>query len=469
MSDFDDRLRAWGAAESAAVGPHPPLSLVRRRRWQPFVVAAAVAALVGAVAVVAAERPGTAPVLSAAAVPWADLPPGPDVAPTAPPTAAPTAPPCRPDDLAARFGGNDGLTGGQLLRYVVLTSRSRARCLLDAEVTSMTAVRGGVRQRLSLSRSHDGFGPSPGVLQEGNGGLLVLSYNISCGGDPSHVALTRTYTDVQLTLGGVVLPVAAGDLEGGKLSFCSADVSTTRAGVEAQPEPPLPPDPRADLTPSVTAPNSVRAGSVLLYTVALSNNTGSTIALDRCPNFLQTLAAAKDVHALNCRAADPIPAGGQESFAMQFRVPANTVNGPATLRWSLALGLGARAPASADVVVTGGEEPVVTTANGPQCTPASTTAPCPAGMEPGTAYSYVLETHCGIVELYADGLRWVVDDGQQASDGSGNPPPGIDNPFDAGTAVLRKPGVRLEWTSRSGRLFSFHPRTSSDPRLSLCD
>ena len=83
-------------------------------------------------------------------------------------------------------------------------------------------------------------------------------------------------------------------------------------------------------------------------------------------------------------------------------------------------------------------------------------------------YGLTVETHCGIRELYADAQRWVADAGQVLDDGSDNPPTGIDNPFDTGTVTLQKPGIRIEWRSHGGRLFTFHPRTSADPPLQIC-
>lgn len=68
-------------------------------------------------------------------------------------------------------------------------------------------------------------------------------------------------------------------------------------------------------------------------------------------------------------------------------------------------------------------------ANGPPKRAALKMPPYAAGAEAGETYDYVLYTHCGIMWTRIDGVWWET---QPLDDGSGNPPPGWSNPFDAG-------------------------------------
>jgi len=56
----------------------------------------------------------------------------------------------------------------------------------------------------------------------------------------------------------------------------------------------------------------------------------------------------------------------------------------------------------------------------------------PAGpVTIGVRYLYVLRTHCGILDAYFAGRLWRAN--PPLSDGSGNPPPGWENPESLGT------------------------------------
>lgn len=226
------------------------------------------------------------------------------------------------------------------------------------------------------------------------------------------------------------------------------------------------PDPRTGLVASLSVPAAAQAGEVLHYRVTLSNPTASDVPLEPCPDFLQTFGVhVKEPHALNCAAARPVPAGGSETFAMELVVPTAPSSRKTVLTWILQLGQDLPVPAFAEVLVTDG--PVLGDDRA-TCTPATREVPC-SSMAPGVDYPFTLETHCGIHQLYADDRLWVSDAGQVLDDGSDNPPPGIDSPFDAGSVTLLKPTVELRWVSRRGNVFTFHPLTTADPVLQPCD
>ena len=68
------------------------------------------------------------------------------------------------------------------------------------------------------------------------------------------------------------------------------------------------------------------------------------------------------------------------------------------------------------------------------------------------ARPFTLYTHCGVLSAWIDGELWLAD--PPLTDGSGNPPPGWDNPTDRGT--LRKLSRnRAVFRSRSGKIAYF--------------
>ena len=103
---------------------------------------------------------------------------------------------------------------------------------------------------------------------------------------------------------------------------------------------PVATSPLAALTGSVSVTGAVSAGSVLDYTVTLTNPTANSIALLPCPSYTQELYAdgTKVAYSvlLNCAAAgSQLAAGASVSFDMQLQIPGNLPPGPVKLSWSL--------------------------------------------------------------------------------------------------------------------------------------
>ena len=86
-------------------------------------------------------------------------------------------------------------------------------------------------------------------------------------------------------------------------------------------------------------PDGFRAGNVLRYTVTLSNPTKTTVRLDPCPGYSESLYASGLVvrrsFALNCRSVHAIPTHGQVEYAMQLSVPRRAKPGNAKFLWEL--------------------------------------------------------------------------------------------------------------------------------------
>jgi hypothetical protein len=468
MSDFEDRLRSWGTAEAAATGPAPAFRGRPNRRWLPAAAAAAVVLVVGGVAAAVvgagddrAVRP-TSSLPPAGVVPWADLAAGPVVTQAPSPTPPVSAPDCVGHDLSLQLGGGDGLTGGQILQQVVV-STSRA-CHLDAPVTAMSGVVSGNRVDFPVGQDHFPGG-SHGVITPRSPGSLNLSFNLVCDGEQP-VPPTRGVTGVRLTLLGSVLDVApggrlgAGHRDPGTLSFCSRTVGVTRAEA-APPIPSYLPLPLAALVATIQAPSTAKAGADLDYLVTLTNPTSTAIPLEPCPSYVESTDHAKGVHRLNCEQAHAVPASGSETFAMRLHLDDDTLSGSTHLVWGLNLVVEGRAPATAitELTVVDGQDPF---AGHVACTPSSTELPCVAGMESGRVYPYELYTHCGLRSLYADGRSWVPD--RRVDTGSGNAPSGYDNPMDPGFVTLMKPEL-LQYESRQHARSTWVP---GGPPTELC-
>ena len=93
----------------------------------------------------------------------------------------------------------------------------------------------------------------------------------------------------------------------------------------------------------------------------------------------------------------------------------------------------------------------------------SRAAPSPPGPTP--VVSFTLLTHCGIDELQLDG-RWYERVGGRLDDGSGNPPPGWDNPQQTGR--LERSGDDVVFTDSQGHRVTFQPRPGATAPKQMC-
>jgi hypothetical protein len=92
------------------------------------------------------------------------------------------------------------------------------------------------------------------------------------------------------------------------------------------------------------------------------------------------------------------------------------------------------------------------------CGPDLQQLPCGSGVVQGAPYTFQLLTHCGIEYAYFDGRYWAAD--PTLSDGSGNPPAGLDNPVARGTMTLEGDDTAV-FRADSGREARFRPAPES--------
>jgi hypothetical protein len=94
-------------------------------------------------------------------------------------------------------------------------------------------------------------------------------------------------------------------------------------------------DPLAHLTGKVDAPEQLTPGTVLKYSVTITNPTNEDIALKPCPSYTEGLKGFEgETYQLNCEAATSTPAETSVVFEMQYLVPAEA-RGDSDLGWIL--------------------------------------------------------------------------------------------------------------------------------------
>jgi hypothetical protein len=122
------------------------------------------------------------------------------------------------------------------------------------------------------------------------------------------------------------------------LQMCAPAIVTVAGDETAAPPPVVDHQPLNDLVATIHAPVSAERGSVLHYSVTLTNPTSTTISFDTCPSYVEVAAAgSKGTYQLNCSRAASIGPGQHEVFQMELRISADASVGPTQLSWTLAL------------------------------------------------------------------------------------------------------------------------------------
>jgi hypothetical protein len=109
-----------------------------------------------------------------------------------------------------------------------------------------------------------------------------------------------------------------------------------------------PVSPTLPVRAAVTAPATARAGSVLAYTVTLTNTSAKAVRLSPCPAYTETALPSGTPlrYRLNCTPVTALQPSRAVRFAMRLALPADP--GTVTVRWTLAGG----PTATAHVVLT---------------------------------------------------------------------------------------------------------------------
>lgn len=263
-------------------------------------------------------------------MPWVNRPLPLYVIPEPTPIRYPTsAPPCR----AAQLRVSQGRTGvglGNQLEELVFTNIGATPCLLRGYPT----IRAGNGRVLHPQHGGTYFGLlTPADLQPRGHVFLDVATSRGCDGGRKPAA---RYTDLFFTL------PRGGTVRGGRRTsiteYCGLSMSEFGLALRyAQPRAAL--GTVGTLHVRMQLPLSVRAGTVIRYTVTLSNPGPKAIALRPCPGYTEGLFASglalRRSFALNCQAVQTIAAGGHVRYAMRLSVPRRARAATAKIGWNL--------------------------------------------------------------------------------------------------------------------------------------
>jgi Protein of unknown function (DUF4232) len=289
---------------------------------------------------------------SAGIVPWVDAPAPAFVEPTASPYPA-DARPCRQQDLAVKVGPGGAALGNYNLP-VSFVNVSNTACLLAGSPTIAGLTAAGTLVPLNASEGSYFGDPGP-TANMGPGGVTVLNISGADACDEILAGAHKVYPTLRLDLasGGSI------DIPGGGFdTICGVSVSAFGVPADAQSAAGPPPSP---LTAAISAPATAAPGAVLEFTVTLTNQTATDVALEPCPAYEEFIgsgdttwvATIRDYY-LNCATASTIPAGGALTFAMRLALPANQPAGMAKFGWDIQGGAGPWAGAPLQVRPVGG-------------------------------------------------------------------------------------------------------------------
>jgi hypothetical protein len=291
-------------------------------------------------------------------VPWLPLPDGhrypqaPQPSPSLPVPVPAGTPPCRAVQLEG-VGSIGGAAAGNVNYPLVLRNRSASACFLEgyADVSVLDAAGGALAQAAGGSGRGTFFDDPPvlPVMMEPGTAALSATAGPPASTDPGQARMNLQWYDCRrpqaaslllgLPAGGARLAILF-PLQAAYSPACDSPGHTTTAGLL-----------RGPLSPSglgwtsngltvpvsIVAPASVRAGSILRYTVTLTDRSAEAYVLSPCPDYNEFLGAKEVVasYQLNCAPVGVIPAGGTATFEMRFAVPATVVPGTKRLAWAL--------------------------------------------------------------------------------------------------------------------------------------
>jgi hypothetical protein len=243
-----------------------------------------------------------------------------------------TAPPCRATQIrAAKLRSGVGL--GNVLEEFGFTNVGSAGCLLRG-FPQVAGTVGGVLRTVAVRRSPSGtyFGAlQPADMAPGGRVLLDLATTDVC-----DVPRPLTFTHLRFRLPGGGWVTARGVLT----APCGLPMTLSQFGLPRRWAPP----PRRPGTPDVlrlrlALPRSVKAGTVLRYTLTLSNPMPSAVNLSSCPSYTESMLDGRHrvghSYRLNCSEVRVIPAHGRVRYAMRLALPQSLPAGWAKIAWYL--------------------------------------------------------------------------------------------------------------------------------------
>ena len=308
-------------------------------------------------------------------IPWISATPASLLLPTPTPTPIPPGTRvCRAADLNLVFGGIGTLTGGQLSAGIIYGNRTATACVLQGLIgVKLFDARG--RQIALTTAPADGMSANPILVQPGTADVQAhtpmagvayteLHWDTHDGAGNPCVPAPPQGTSLAVTVPGdqASVRVVVGNDPLDRWSAiipCYSRIAVSAFQAWPAPEVVPTPDPYAALAISLDVPATIKAGSLLRYTVSLRNATTDPINFpDPCPVYGEwaantSAAFAKNLYLLNCGPVRAIQPGQAVRFAMEMAVPSGTEAGRYTLAWNFAYpGALPGPPGTATVTVT---------------------------------------------------------------------------------------------------------------------
>lgn len=289
-------------------------------------------------------------------VPWVALKPASASAPTPLPVSPGTAE-CTSDDLAARFTGGEGLTGGQLVGGFVFSDRSNAPCQVSGTPTV---------QLLSASGAVIKVRPGPDLIGNPPSSPVLLmpgpAASATGAARPGQAWLDLTWPELDLAAGGTTCspaPAVASSVTfnvpngGGQVTVTvpttgmhPASIAPCGGVLGVSPFQAVAPIPKLPLFAArIQAPTTVVAGRALHYQVVLTNRSKAAVDFaNTCGAYAESLSGGTgsgtslkvvEQYQLNCASARTLRPGGSITFLMELMTPRTAPHVLAYLVWGL--------------------------------------------------------------------------------------------------------------------------------------
>jgi hypothetical protein len=243
---------------------------------------------------------------------------------------------CADSDLQIA-AGSQGARKGFATQEITLTNRSASACFLNGapEVQLLPATGGA--QTLGIHPNASSNVQERVDLAPGDSAVVLIGTPGSCD------AATGPQRNVQRRVKIVSPGGGARALDGVYVDTLCGNAAVLHLHVLRNE--PAPSNPLAQLIGTIAVSAPAAPGSILHYTVTLTNPTASAISLAACPSYTESLAAegtaSDSTFLLNCGATgNQIAAGASVTYDMQIAVPASIDAASAKLSWKLQDGPG---------------------------------------------------------------------------------------------------------------------------------
>jgi len=237
---------------------------------------------------------------------------------------------------------------GNDLEIVVVTNVGPTTCWVGGYPSLVGVKPSGARKPLGATHGTYFGNRVPMKLAPGAAAELYLGTASACNAlnapAPQRNATAKANTYTGLT---IALPEGRGTFSVGHVyldTACGLSESEIGAPSPAPTSPSPAPGSPASLTARSTIPAEVHVGSVLRYTVTLTNPAATPVSLTPCPVYSESLIGSKTAlrrsYHLNCAVVSRIDPTTSVTFAMELAVPRSFPPSGAKMSWVLDTGAG---------------------------------------------------------------------------------------------------------------------------------